>query len=340
MAKVKPFIKWVGGKSQLIEQLEAQLPADFDNWENVTYIEPFVGGGAMLFYMLQRYPNITRAIINDINTDLIICYRTVRDNPEQLIESLSDIENAYYALQTEEARKEFFMAKRDRYNEKNLGEIENTTLFFFLNRTCFNGLYRVNKSGLFNVPFGKYTKPQICDAETIRKDSELLRRVELLNGDFEETFEYAQGNTLFYFDPPYRPLSDTSSFNDYTKESFNDESQIRLKEFCDHINEAGFMFMLSNSDCKGCNEEDNFFDALYRAYEIERVWASRSINANPSKRGKLTEILVHNYKETKSNRGDFQHISLHVAEEEPEYKIIKSYQSSTINGSKSTPLKY
>ena len=299
MKKARPFIKWVGGKGQLIEQLEAQLPADFDNWENVTYIEPFVGGGAMLFYMLQRYPNINHAIINDINSDLATCYRTVRDTPEQLISSLKDIEKAYLALETEDGRKDFFMAVRERYNEKNLDPIENTTKFFFLNRTCFNGLYRVNKKGLFNVPFGKYANPTICDPETIRKDSELLQRVEILNGDFEATFEYAHGNTFFYFDPPYRPLSDTSSFNDYAKEAFNDDAQIRLKEYCDRIHEAGFRFMLSNSDCKGKNEEDNFFDVLYQAYQIERVWASRNINSNPNKRGKLTEILVHNYIKTK-----------------------------------------
>lgn len=301
MAKAKPFIKWVGGKSQLIDQLDMQLPADFGNWANVTYIEPFVGGGAMLFYMLQRYPNIEHAVINDINPDLVTCYRTVRDNPKQLIESLADIEMAYLALETEERRKDFFMAVRERYNEKNLDPIENTTKFFFLNRTCFNGLYRVNKKGLFNVPFGKYSNPTICDPETILKDSELLQRVEILNGDFEATFEHAQGNSLFYFDPPYRPLSDTSSFNDYAKESFNDDAQIRLKVYCDRINEAGFHFMLSNSDCKGKNENDNFFDVLYGAYPIERVWASRSINSNPNKRGKLTEILVHNYIETKNN---------------------------------------
>lgn len=301
MVKAKPFIKWVCGKSQLIEQLDAMLPADFNNWKNITYIEPFVGGGAMLFYMLQRYPNIQHAIINDINPDLATCYRTVRDNPNQLIESLRDIESAYFALQSEEGRKEFFMAVRDRYNEKNLDPIENTTKFFFLNRTCFNGLYRVNKKGLFNVPFGKYSNPTICDPETILKDSGLLQRVEILNGDFEGTFEYAQDNTLFYFDPPYRPLSDTSSFNDYAKEAFNDAAQIRLKEYCDRVNEAGFKFMLSNSDCKEKNEEDNFFDVLYAAYQIERVLASRSINSNPSKRGKLTEILVRNYADTKNN---------------------------------------
>jgi DNA adenine methylase len=301
MAKAKPFIKWVGGKSQLIEQLDAQLPANFGEWDDVTYIEPFVGGGAMLFYMLQQYPNIRHAVINDVNPDLTTCYRTVRDMPEELIASVMEMQDDYNALQSEVARKDFYLAVRDRYNEKNLDPLENTTKFFFLNRTCFNGLYRVNKKGLFNVPFGKYTNPQICDPTTIRLDSELLQRVEILTGDFEETFDYARGNTLFYFDPPYRPLSDTSSFNDYAKESFNDDAQIRLKKYCDRINETGFQFMLSNSDCKGKNEEDNFFDKLYEAYLIERVWASRSINSDASKRGKLTEILVHNYDATKAN---------------------------------------
>ena len=301
MVNVKPFIKWVGGKSQLIGQLDAQLPADFDSLEDVTYIEPFVGGGAMLFYMLQHYPNINHAIINDINPDLTTCYRTVRDNPNELIASLQDIENTYFSLNTEEARKEFFIVVRNRYNEKNLDPIENTTKFFFLNKTCFNGLYRVNKKGLFNVPFGRYSNPTICNPETILKDSELLQRVEILNGDFEETFKYAQGNTLFYFDPPYRPLNDTSSFNNYAKEAFNDDAQIRLKKYCDRINDAGFKFMLSNSDGKSVNREDNFFDVLYAAYQIERVLASRSINSNPNKRGELTEILVRNYANTKNN---------------------------------------
>lgn len=301
MIKAKPFIKWVGGKSQLIEQLDALLPADFGNWENATYIEPFAGGGAMLFYMLQRYPNIQRAVINDVNQDLTTCYCTVRDYPEELIDSLSRIEREYLALPDDDERRSFFMDFRSRYNDKNLGPIENTTLFIFLNRTCFNGLYRVNKKGQFNVPFGKYKNPTICDAATIRKDSEALQRVEILTGDFEDTFNLAEGNTLFYFDPPYRPLSDTSSFNDYTKDSFNDDSQVRLKEYCDRINQAGYKFMLSNSDCKGKNEADNFFDVLYGDYEIERVLASRNVNSNPSKRGKLTEILVHNYRNTRAN---------------------------------------
>lgn len=295
MAKVKPFIKWVGGKGQLIEQLEALLPADFSERENITYIEPFVGGGAMLFYMLQTYPNIKSAVINDINPDLTLCYKVIRDNPMELIKSLYTIQTEYYALQSEEMRKEFFLRQRERFNTKSLNPIDNTTVFIFLNRTCFNGLYRVNKSGKFNVPFGKYSAPTICDAATIQADSKVLQKVEIMTGDFEQTFAKIKENTFFYFDPPYRPLSNTSNFNDYAKEDFNDEAQIRLKLFCDRLNEIGINFMLSNSDCLSKNGTDRFFDDLFMDYKIERVWASRSINAIASKRGKLSELLIKNY---------------------------------------------
>ena len=295
MVKAKPFIKWVGGKGQLIEQLEALLPADFAERENVTYIEPFVGGGAMLFYMLQTYPNIKSAVINDINPDLTLCYQVVRDNPTELIKSLNVIQSEYYNLRTEEDRKFFFLQQRELFNSKSLNKIDNTTLFFFLNRTCFNGLYRVNKAGKFNVPFGKYITPTICDSSTIYADSKLLQKVDIMTGDFEQTFTKIEGNTFFYFDPPYRPLSNTSSFNDYTKEDFNDDAQIRLKLFCDRLDEYGVNFMLSNSDCLGKDGTDRFFDDLFIDYSIERVWASRNVNAIASKRGKLTELLVRNY---------------------------------------------
>ena len=295
MAKAKPFIKWVGGKSQLIEQLETLLPADFDKKEDITYIEPFVGGGAMLFHMLQAHKNIKHAVINDINPDLITCYETVRKQPDKLIRSLTFIQEDYYSVKTEEAKKAYYLRMRDRFNAKPVDPIENTTLFFFLNRTCFNGLYRVNKAGKFNVPCGRYEHPLICDADTIHADSQLLQRVTILTGDFEQTFEYISGNTFFYFDPPYRPLSNTSSFNDYAKEPFNDAAQIRLKNFCDRLNSVKIPFMLSNSDGLGKNGTDRFFDDLYEDYNIDRVWASRSVNANGTKRGKLTEILVRNY---------------------------------------------
>lgn len=244
----------------------------------------------MLFYMLQTHPNIRSAIINDINKDLTTCYEVVKKTPQLLVDSLSEIQKEYYSLCSEESRKEFFLQMRNEFNTKELDPIRNTTLFFFLNRTCFNGLYRVNKSGLFNVPFGRYETPMICDANTIFADSELLQKVEILTGDYTQTLSHAEEKSFFYFDPPYRPLNATSSFNDYTKEAFNDMAQRRLKEFCDQVEKAGHRFMLSNSDCK-----DGFFDDLYMQYQIERVWASRSINANPKKRGKLTELLIRNY---------------------------------------------
>ena len=214
---------------------------------------------------------------------------------EKIVESLKYIEDEYYSLNNDDDRKEFFLSVREKYNTKELDDVDNSTNFIFLNRTCFNGLYRVNKSGMFNVPFGRDANPTICDPDTIIKDSELLQGVEILNGDFESTIEYASGNTLFYFDPPYRPLSDTSAFKEYSKDGFNDLEQVRLKNYCDTINTAGFSFMLSNSDCKGENGNDGFFDVLYSNYDIVRVLASRSINSNPAKRGKLTEILVRNF---------------------------------------------
>lgn len=306
MTKAKPFIKWVGGKSQLLGQLEALLPADFDKKEDITYIEPFVGGGAMLFHILQAHTNIKRAVINDINPELITCYETVRDNPIELIRSLASIQEDYYSVEGEEAKKAYYLRMRDRFNGKPADPIEKTTLFFFLNRTCFNGLYRVNKSGKFNVPCGRYERPLICDADTVVADSRILQQVTILTGDFEQTFGYVGNNTFFYFDPPYRPLSSTSSFNDYAKEAFNDEAQIRLKHFCDRLHRAGIPFMLSNSDCLGKSGTDRFFDDLYEDYDISRVWASRSVNAKGDKRGKLTEILVRNY-----TSADFTQANIH-----------------------------
>lgn len=295
MAKGKPFVKWAGGKGQLIGQLEALLPGDFGKMEHLTYVEPFVGGGAMLFHMLQAHENIERAVINDINPDLTLCYQTVRDRPEELIDSLAGLQAAYHAIGEEAEKRAFYLSARERFNTKRLGAIENASLFIFLNRTCFNGLYRVNKSGLFNVPFGRYARPLLCDAETILADSRLLQRVEILTGDFEATLRYAGGSSFFYFDPPYRPLSKTSNFNDYAREAFDDASQVRLKRFCDRLHQSGALFMLSNSDCLGADGCDRFFDDLFADYEINRVWASRCVNANGAKRGKLTELLVRNY---------------------------------------------
>lgn len=291
----KPFIKWVGGKSQLISQLEQKLPIDFDSWKDVTYIEPFVGGGAMLFHMLQNHPNITHAVINDININLITCYRVIRDNPQELITALTAIQDEYYALPDEDARRAFFLERRSEYNRHEGNPIRNTVLFFFLNRTCFNGLYRVNKKGAYNVPFGRYNHPTICDAQTVLEDSALLQRVEILDGDYQQTLQYAVAPTLFYFDPPYRPLDATSSFNDYNAGGFGDTQQLRLRDFCNEVNACGHHFIQSNADCSARNPEDLFFEREYANFHISRVLASRNINSNPEKRGQLSELLIRNF---------------------------------------------
>ena len=181
---------------------------------------------------------------NTCNEDLTTCYKVVKQSPQLLVDSLAEIQKEYYSLCSEDSRKQFFMLMRAEFNTKALDPIRNTTLFFFLNRTCFNGLYRVNKSGLFNVPFGRYETPMICDPNTIFADSELLQKVEILTGDYTQTLNHAQSNSFFYFDPPYRPLNATSSFNDYTKEAFNDLAQKRLKDFCDQVQAAGHYFIL------------------------------------------------------------------------------------------------
>ena len=295
----KPFLKWAGGKGQLLSQLEAALPQEL--YENeFTYIEPFVGGGAMLFFMLQMFSNIKRVIINDINGNLTWAYKSIKEEPEGLIYRLKHIEQIYSPITDYEEQRTFYLEMRRRFNEKKLSPIDKTALLIFLNRTCFNGLYRENAKGFFNVPFGRYANPTICNEEVIYADSELLNRfdVQILNGDFKETAKAIDKKELnfFYFDPPYRPLSETSSFNSYVKEDFNDDSQRDLADFCRHLNILeNIKWMLSNSDCSAKNPADTFFEDIYEGFDIQRVYASRMVNANASKRGKLTELLIRNY---------------------------------------------
>lgn len=296
-SRSKPFLKWAGGKTQLLPTIDFYLPQDFNKEKDITYIEPFVGGGAMLFYMLITYPQIKKAIINDINSHLITTYRVIKEKPFVLIESLKAIESEYKSLKTIEEQKSYFLDVRNRFNQGNLTDIEESSYMIFLNRTCFNGLYRENSKGHFNVPFGKYENPTICDESLIIGDSAILQKVEILNGDYSQTFDYVDGYTFFYFDPPYRPLDATSSFNSYVKEDFDDLEQVRLRDFYSDISNEGHKGVLSNSDCKGRNENDDFFDDLYKDFIIERVYAKRHINANPAKRGALTELLIRNYKE-------------------------------------------
>ena len=277
----KPFVKWAGGKTQLLGEIEKSLPDNFASIEDVVYVEPFVGGGAVLFWLLQRYSNISRAIINDINSDLINVYSVVKVSPDKLVRELQQLESAYIRLGAQE-RKDYYAEQRSLFNEKSASKEVMAALFVFLNRTCFNGLYRVNAKGAFNVPHGKYANPKICDERNIWAVSELLQRVEILCGDFSKTLEYASNKSLFYIDPPYKPLTETSSFTSYAKEGFNDEEQIRLGRFCMEISKRRAMFVASNSDPQEMNPQDDFFYRVYDTFNIRKVQASRMINANPS----------------------------------------------------------
>lgn len=290
----KPFLKWAGGKTQLISDIQRTLPTEITK-EKFTYIEPFVGSGAVLFWMLNNFPKLEKAVINDINEDLINTYKIIASNPNELISILEILQNEFHNLEgNEENKKLYYYQKRELYNTRKEEQSGQAALFIFLNRTCFNGLYRVNRKNEYNVPMGGYKKPTICDKENILAVSNALQKVEILNGDFEQTLNYADKNSLFYFDPPYKPLSESSSFNSYAKDEFNDREQIRLKDFCSKLDALNHTWILSNSDVKGKDINDNFFDDLYSDFKIERVDARRSINANPEKRGFLKELLITN----------------------------------------------
>ncbi len=290
----KPFLKWAGGKTQLIGDIEKILPFKLYN-DKFTYIEPFVGSGAVLFWMLNNFPKLEKAVINDINEDLINTYKTIASKPKELKSILETLQNEFHDLEgQDETKKEYYYTKRELYNTRNSEQSGQAALFIFLNRTCFNGLYRVNQKNEYNVPIGSYKRPTICDTENILAVSQALQKVEILCGDYEETLNYAYGNTLFYFDPPYKPLSNTSSFNSYAKDEFNDKEQIRLRDFCHKLHTLNLTWILSNSDVKSKDENDNFFDDLYSDFNIQRVDARRSINANPEKRGTLKELLITN----------------------------------------------
>ena len=292
--QARPFVKWAGGKGQLLNVILQEIP--FSNSDSFVYVEPFVGGGAVLFAVLQQFPKIKKAIINDINQDLINAYLVIRDNLDSLLEILCELDFKYNNLFTDpEKRKIFYYTKRDEFNTSAMDNIERAALFIFLNKTCFNGLYRVNSKGKFNVPIGRYKHPKICDRENLKAVSEALQKVEILQGDFEQTLRFAASDKLYYLDPPYRPISETSSFTTYTGGGFDDNEQIRLKHFCDRLTEKGAKWILSNSDPKNIKPDDNFFDDLYRDYKIKRVKAKRYINSKADGRGEIYEILIKNF---------------------------------------------
>lgn len=293
---VKPFLKWAGGKGQLIKEIEQYYP--FENGKITKYSEPFVGGGAVLFDILSKY-DLDEVYISDINAELINTYRIIRDDIDVLIEMLHAMQNDFIPLDTEH-RKGYYLNKRIRFNElkvnvdKNIN-LEKAALMIFLNKTCFNGLYRVNKKGLFNVPMGAYKNPMICDEKNLRAVSKKLHRVTIVCGDYRESADFIDENTFVYFDPPYRPITDTASFTAYTENLFNDDAQIELAQFVGDMDKKGAKIVISNSDPKNSNTEDDFFDNIYSAHKIKRVEATRMINCNSEARGKIKELLISNF---------------------------------------------
>lgn len=298
----EPFVKWVGGKRQIINEIHNFLPKTIEVEQNNIYIEPFVGGGAV-FFSLYKSPNIEKFVLIDNNPILILTYKIIKKHVNKLIDYLYALEQKYKSLNTEEKQSDFYYDIRTEYNNLlhivNDTEIGNELIklssnFIFLNRTCFNGLYRVNSKGEFNVPKGSYKNPNICNSENLYHVSKALERAEILHGDFEIAEQFINENTFFYLDPPYRPLN-SSSFTSYTKIEFDDEEQKRLASFCDKIDKLGGKFLLSNSDPKNTDLKDNFFENLYSKFNIKRIHARRNINSNGNDRGLISELLIMNY---------------------------------------------
>jgi len=291
---LKPFVKWVGGKSQLIDEIEKMLPSDGEkNFKK--YAEPMVGGGAIFFNILSKY-DFEELYISDINAELINAYKAVKDDVDNLIAKLNEMQMTFLPMD-ENGRKYFYYNVREKFNSTVLSAetaTEKAAQFIFLNKTCFNGLYRVNRKGQFNVPMGAYKNPTICDDENLRNIHDALQNVTIVCGDYSLSQSFIDKDTFVYLDPPYRPISETSGFTSYNSESFDDNEQIRLAQFIDEINKLGAKIVLSNSDPKNVNEEDNFFDDLYRNYKINRVEATRMINSKADKRGKINELLICN----------------------------------------------
>lgn len=295
--QAKPFLKWAGGKSQLLAEISKYYPFGKDS--SITkYAEPFVGGGAVLFDILNKY-TLDTVYISDINKDLIDTYLVIRDNVDELIRSLKEIEKAYLVLDENE-RKQMYLSKRERFNElkktnTKKSSTEKSALMIFLNRTCFNGLYRVNKKGDFNVPTGKYRNPKICDTTNLQAASKLLRGVEIKCCSYEESADFIDDKTFVYLDPPYRPLTATANFTSYTKELFSDEDQLSLAHFVQKLDEKGAKVVVSNSDPKNIDQNDDFFDKAYANQHVKRVLATRMINRNGNARGKINELLISNF---------------------------------------------
>ena len=301
--EVKPFLKWAGGKSQLLPTIEDNFPDEIKKSRKIDkYFEVFVGGGALYFHLMNNY-EVKESYLYDINPELILTYNVIKNNPKELIALLLTLQEEYISLE-QEGRKEYYFNVRSIFNEdlkdfdyENYSDahIIRASQVIFMNKTCFNGLFRLNKKGEFNVPHGRYKNPLICDKNNIIAASKTLEHTNIINGNYDESEDLIDENSLVYFDPPYRPLKNTSSFTTYAGFEFTDQHQIELSEFYKKISDKGAKALLSNSDPKNENPNDNFFDDLYKDFTIERVQANRYINRDASKRGKINEILVKNY---------------------------------------------
>lgn len=304
----RPFLKWAGGKGQLLERLSGLLPQAMKDGAIHSYAEPFLGGGAMFFHVLKTYP-VRNALLLDANEELFVAYTAVRRDVEPLIGELGRMASSYLRLD-EEARKERFLKVRSAYNrERGVFDfrkysasawVKRAAQILFLNRTCFNGLFRVNSQGLFNVPFGRYANPEILDPDNLRAASSLLGRdgVRIVLGDFGKLAEKSMSpkkGTLVYYDPPYLPISPTASFTAYSKGVFGEEEQARLARLFRTLDRPGVYQMLSNSDPKNVDPGNDFFETLYAGYRIHRVPATRSINSVPGRRGRINEIVITSY---------------------------------------------
>ena len=286
----KPFLQWTGGKTQLLNQLKDYLP-QISKQSAFTYVEPFVGGGAMLFLILNTFPNIGKVIINDKNEDLINTYRIIANYPEELVSLLEEFHNEFFAMkENDQLRKRYYLNQREIYNSRLSDEITQAGLFIFLNRTCFYGIYRVNSKNQFNTSINLSRMYSICNKEVILMVSKVLQKVKILCEDFEQTITYANENSFYFLDPPYKPVSKTSNFNSYTQNGFDENDQIRVRDFCDELHVKGSKWILCNSEINDC-----FFDKLYSEYHITRLNVTRNLNQRAMKQRQIKDLMIRNF---------------------------------------------
>ncbi|MGV2827587.1 DNA adenine methylase [Myxosarcina sp. GI1(2024)] len=269
--KPKPFVKWVGGKTQLLPELISRIPEDFDR-----YLEPFVGGGALFFHLQPR-----QAILIDINQELTNTYKVIKEQTEELIADLKQHvyqKDYYYQIRNSDRTHEY----------QSWSDVRQASRLIYLNKTCFNGLYRVNSKGEFNTPMGRYKNPKIVDEINLRACSQALQKAEIITGSFLRIEELVGDRDFVYFDPPYAPLNPTSNFTGYSQQGFNVQMQLSLRDLCFRLNRRGVRFMVSNSNAALILD-------LYQDFKIEFVYANRAVNSKAHKRGKIPEVIITNY---------------------------------------------